>query len=359
MTYNVNHRLAVVALALFANAYAMSNPFPYTPFMVLHFGMVDDEREAGFYAGYIMSSFMVGRVISSYPLGILSDTWGRRPVVELGLWSCVIFQVGFGAAPTFAFALAMRFLMGAFNAILGVTKAWLPDIAPADKQPLAMSLIAGTWGLGQVVGPSLGGLLTAASESALLPYVWPNVLGAILAVISVLAIRTMMPADGSAANIDPKEAPTCGLASADSAAERDQAEQNIAAEHSAAKELSPHQHGGVSGGGVSGGGVRPDGVRPDGVTADGVTPGRMSAGGVSHGVVTPVGCLSTLFSGVPDSSAFPLGIYCAHSFTAIAYAGTRSPCGMQQVACSKWHAAGGMQQVGCSRWDAAGAAGGM
>ena len=108
-------------------AQAMANPFPYAPFMALHLGMADDEREAGFYAGYIMSTFMVGRIISSYPLGILSDKLGRRPIVELGLWSCIVFQFGFGLSPSFYFALIMRFLMGVFNAILAVAKAWLPD----------------------------------------------------------------------------------------------------------------------------------------------------------------------------------------------------------------------------------------
>ena len=173
-TSSANLQLAVVALALFANAYSMANVFPYAPFMAIHLGMAGDEREAGFWAGYVMSSFMAGRIVSSYPLGIISDKVGRRPVVELGLWSCVIFQLGFGLSPTFSFALTMRFLMGAFNGILGVTKAWLPDIMPAEQQPLAMSMVAGTWGIGQIVGPSLGGLLTSASSEARFPYIWPN-----------------------------------------------------------------------------------------------------------------------------------------------------------------------------------------
>ena len=118
----VRARLAALGLALFANAYAMSNPFPYAPFMVMSFGLTDDREQVGYYAGYILSAFMLGRMVSSYPLGKLSDTLGRRPVIQLGLWSCVVFQLGFGLAPNFGVALLMRFLMGVCNGIIGVSK---------------------------------------------------------------------------------------------------------------------------------------------------------------------------------------------------------------------------------------------
>ena len=65
--------------------------------MVLHFGLTDDPRAVGYYAGFIVSAFMIGRLVSSLPLGVLSDVYGRRPVVVLGLLSCILFQIAFGA----------------------------------------------------------------------------------------------------------------------------------------------------------------------------------------------------------------------------------------------------------------------
>ena len=72
-------RLASVALALFANAFALANPFPYAPFMVMTYGLTAKRDEVGFFAGFVLSAFMVGRLLSSYPLGLLSDAVGRRP----------------------------------------------------------------------------------------------------------------------------------------------------------------------------------------------------------------------------------------------------------------------------------------
>ena len=53
-------------------------------------------------------------------------------MIELGLWSCVVFQLGFGLAPSFEAALLMRFLMGMCNGIIGVAKATTgpPELAP-------------------------------------------------------------------------------------------------------------------------------------------------------------------------------------------------------------------------------------
>ena len=139
-------RLATLALVLFANAYSMANPFPYSPFLVLHFGLADDERSVGFFAGFVISAFMLGRIVGSFPLGTLSDTWGRRPVIEIGLLvSCIGFQSAFGLSPTFGSALLFRFLMGVTNGIIGVSKAWLPELAPPSHQAIAMSVISGMW----------------------------------------------------------------------------------------------------------------------------------------------------------------------------------------------------------------------
>ena len=72
-------------IALFANAVAMASPFPFAPFLVLHYGLTDDRAEIGYYGGFILSAFMLGRAMSSYHLGLLSDKHGRVLVIEIGL----------------------------------------------------------------------------------------------------------------------------------------------------------------------------------------------------------------------------------------------------------------------------------
>ena len=47
--------LGALALALTANALSVTNVFPYAPFQVKFFGLTEDDRELGFYAGFFMT----------------------------------------------------------------------------------------------------------------------------------------------------------------------------------------------------------------------------------------------------------------------------------------------------------------
>ena len=90
--------IATFAAALLANAIAITNVFPYAPLMTEWQGMTDDRRELGFYAGFFMAAYQISQMLTSYHLGKLSDTHGRKRVILLGLATCTIPQVLFGLA---------------------------------------------------------------------------------------------------------------------------------------------------------------------------------------------------------------------------------------------------------------------
>ena len=58
--------IMTLCFAMFANSVALTNVFPYAGFLVLHYGLTEDETRVGFYAGYLMTSFMAGRLLSSF-----------------------------------------------------------------------------------------------------------------------------------------------------------------------------------------------------------------------------------------------------------------------------------------------------
>ena len=63
---------------------------------------------AGYYAGYVASAFMFGRLISGYAIGCWSDKVGRKPVIVLSLLSIMIFSVAFGFSKTLSWAIGTR-----------------------------------------------------------------------------------------------------------------------------------------------------------------------------------------------------------------------------------------------------------
>jgi MFS family permease len=80
--------------------------------MVKDMDLTDDNAKVGYYAGYIMSAFMIGRGLSSFMCGWLSDIYGRKMVLYVGLWSCLLFGTAFGFSKSFWFAVTVRFCMG-------------------------------------------------------------------------------------------------------------------------------------------------------------------------------------------------------------------------------------------------------
>jgi EmrB/QacA subfamily drug resistance transporter len=93
--------------------------------------------------------------------GRLADMFGRRNAFFLGTAIFASMSALGGAAQSEAWLIATRTLMGIggalmWPAILGMTYALLPD----DKAGLAGGIILGAAGLGNAIGPLIGGLMT-------------------------------------------------------------------------------------------------------------------------------------------------------------------------------------------------------
>ncbi|HEY2715126.1 MAG TPA: MFS transporter [Solirubrobacterales bacterium] len=93
--------------------------------------------------------------------GRLADMFGRRNAFFLGTAIFASMSALGGAAPTETWLIATRALMGIggalmWPAILGMTFAILPE----EKAGLAGGIILGAAGLGNAIGPLIGGVLT-------------------------------------------------------------------------------------------------------------------------------------------------------------------------------------------------------
>jgi len=93
--------------------------------------------------------------------GRLADMFGRRNAFFLGTAIFASMSALGGAAPTETFLIAARVLMGIggalmWPAILGMTYELLPE----EKAGLAGGIIVGAAGLGNAIGPLIGGVLT-------------------------------------------------------------------------------------------------------------------------------------------------------------------------------------------------------
>jgi MFS family permease len=133
----------ILACVVLSSALSMTGLFPYVAFMTADFMHVDINK-SGYYAGYVASSMMFGRLLSSVFWGRMSDRIGRKPVMYIGCSSIIIFSILFGFSVNFWMALLTRFLLGLFNPVISVARTVVSEVCAPKHQAIGMSLNIGT-----------------------------------------------------------------------------------------------------------------------------------------------------------------------------------------------------------------------
>ncbi|KAJ3275855.1 hypothetical protein HDV01_006721 [Terramyces sp. JEL0728] len=131
------------------------------------------EEDIGYYVGFIASSFSFAQLLTSMFWGYMSDRFGRRPILLIGLIGNSVSMVLFGLSKSLPWAIASRSLCGLLNGNIGVAKSVLGEITDSTNRARAFSLIALNFGIGSIIGPSLGGLLAKPAET------YPSIFGGI------------------------------------------------------------------------------------------------------------------------------------------------------------------------------------
>ncbi|XP_027176138.1 protein ZINC INDUCED FACILITATOR 1-like isoform X2 [Coffea eugenioides] len=145
-------------------ALPITSLFPFLYFMIGDFHIAKTEEDIGYYAGYVGSSFMFGRALTSLLWGLVADRYGRKPVILIGTVAVVIFNTLFGLSSNFWMAVSMRFLLGSLSGVLGPMRAYASEICHKEYQALGMSVISTSWGVGLVIGPAIGGYLAQPAD---------------------------------------------------------------------------------------------------------------------------------------------------------------------------------------------------
>jgi DHA1 family tetracycline resistance protein-like MFS transporter len=93
-------------------------------------------------------------------LGSLSDRFGRRPVVLLSNFGLGFDYILMAMAPSLGWLLAGRLISGVTTASVPAAFAYIADVTPVEKRARSFGLIGAAFGIGFVVGPVLGGVLS-------------------------------------------------------------------------------------------------------------------------------------------------------------------------------------------------------
>ena len=155
---------------------------PIIPFYVEQYGA------GGSVLGALIAVFSIMQFIFSPIWGDLSDRYGRKRLLMLGVFGNAISQLVFGFATNLGMMFLSRALAGMLSsATLPTALAYIGDSTTKEERGGGMGIIGAAMGVGMVIGPGIGGWLGGQSLST------PFFLAAGLSVVAMLLIWAILP----------------------------------------------------------------------------------------------------------------------------------------------------------------------
>lgn len=175
---------------------------PFLTYLVKDLAQDQGVVEIGLWVGLLMTAYSAAQFLFSPLWGTLSDRFGRRPILMIGLVGNTVFFTAFGFSNTLMFALAMRFFAGVFNGNIAVARAYIGDVSTPKQLATRMGLIGAAFGLGFTIGPFLGGEFSSPAERwdvfagtvfDTYPYLLPCLIASVLSAGSLVLAYFKLP----------------------------------------------------------------------------------------------------------------------------------------------------------------------
>ena len=111
------------------------------------------------YLGFFITTFALMQFFFSPVLGLLSDRFGRRPVILLSNFGLALDYAIMALAPSLRWLFLGRVLAGLSSSSIPTATAYISDVTAPEKRSKAFGLLGAAFGVGFVVGPAMGGWL--------------------------------------------------------------------------------------------------------------------------------------------------------------------------------------------------------
>ncbi len=144
-----------------------------------------------FEVGVLVSSFSAAQLLSAPLWGRVSDRFGRKPTLLIGLGASVVAYVVFAFADTFWLLLVSRIVQGGGGGTVGVIQAYVADAVEPAKRSKALGWLSAATNAGVVLGPVIGSAAARWGMAA------PGLLAAALSLLNMFfASRYLVESHG-------------------------------------------------------------------------------------------------------------------------------------------------------------------
>lgn len=174
-------RLWVLMAVCFVDMLGLMLVAPLMAFYALRF----HARE--WMVGPLIASFAVAQLVSSPIWGRLSDRYGRRPALIVGLCASALAYAIFGLANALWMLFASRIVQGLGGGTTGVAQAYVADTMEQGERAKALGWLSAATSAGVVIGPVVGSAARRFGAEL------PGLVAAVLVVISVAFAWKWLP----------------------------------------------------------------------------------------------------------------------------------------------------------------------
>jgi MFS family permease len=169
MENSVKIQLGIITSLSIANGIFISVSYiqhitTYSSRLVVDLGITQSRTEAGFYAGAISSSFMLGRALGSFYWGNFIDKHGRKKGIMISLANLAIFSLILGFCKNYYLLLLYRFIAGFFAPIPAICKTIVSEVCVGENLAKGMATLVSGWYISLIIGNFVGGQFSHPEE---------------------------------------------------------------------------------------------------------------------------------------------------------------------------------------------------
>jgi len=157
--------LFVLFVTIFIDMLGFGIIIPILPIFTKELGAQD------YQVGLIAMIFPIMNFLFAPFWGTLSDRHGRRPIMLLSIFITGIAYFVFAQANVLLILFLSRMLSGIGSANISVAQAYITDVTSPEERTKSLGFLGAAFGIGFIIGPSLGGFLKSVSSPGTVDWV--------------------------------------------------------------------------------------------------------------------------------------------------------------------------------------------
>jgi multidrug resistance protein len=174
-------RLFVLMLVAFVDMMGLMMIWPLLPLYADNLGATPT------IVGLLAASFPVAQLVSSPVWGYVSDRYGRRPALLVGLGASALAYIVFGFAHSVWLLFVSRFVQGLGGGTTGVVQAYVADSMLPRERAKALGWLSAATSAGVLFGPGIGSLVHKFGDAA------PGLIASVLVLVNVAFAWKWLP----------------------------------------------------------------------------------------------------------------------------------------------------------------------